>query len=79
MSERIVAIDNILRILNKNHEIVVKSALPTNETIDVIDFIRQFVGNLQAEQAILKQSEVKVIDAEEQLTPSVGSNEVIPQ
>lgn len=72
MNERIVAIDNILRILNKNHEIVIKSALPTNETIDVIDFIRQFAGNLQAEQAALKQQEVKPIDNESVLVPSVG-------
>lgn len=79
MSERINAIENLLKILSKNHEIVIKSDLPAKEVIEVVDFIRQFASNLTNElsdlkkQAESKQDDVKVIEPEVVTSPSVGS------
>ncbi len=82
MNERIESIKNLLRILAKNHEIVIKSELPTKETIDVVDFIRQFSANLQNELAMLnqtKQDEVKALDAEVVSSPSIGSDSKVTE
>ncbi len=83
MNERIKAIENLLRILAKNHEIVIKSDLPTKDTIDVVDFIRQFSSNLQIELATYtKQASdqavtPEVIDTEKVLSPSVGNDTAV--
>lgn len=79
MDERIKAIENLLRILAVNHNVVIKSNEPANVVIEVIDFIRQFSANLSNElsglkqQATTKQDAIEVIDNEPMLQPSVGN------
>ena len=83
MIERIKAIENLLRILAKNHEITIKSEFPAKEVIEVIDFIRQFSANLSSElatlksQAIDKQDNPKVVDAEVVSSPQQGSDKQV--
>lgn len=80
MSERIKAIENLLRILAVNHDVVIKSNEPASVVIEVVDFIRQFSANLSTElsdlkkQAIDKQDQVEVVDDQLVTTPSVGDN-----
>ena len=79
MEDRLQAVENILRILNKNYELLTNSAdIKLKDALEVIDFIRQFAANLTNEQAELqrqaesKQDTMKVVDAEVVSQPSIG-------